>query len=97
MHRGDGCKRGNRHNNPRPPMHWFDRANTKRIRGNRPKVRNALRLDSERFGGPHPINAQPELIAPKRQAAPRFAPAIPLSVAVVPRPKSPASAEPAAL
>jgi len=35
--------------------------------------------------------------APKRQAAPRFAPAIPLSVAVVPRPKSPASAEPVAL
>jgi hypothetical protein len=31
------------------------------------------------------------------QAAPRFAPAIPLSAAAVPRPKSPASSEPAAL
>ncbi len=31
------------------------------------------------------------------QAAPRFAPEIPLSVAAVPHPKSPASAEPAAL
>ena len=44
------------------------------------------------------MNARPAMIAPKkRQAAPRFAPAIPLSVAAVPYPKSPASSAPAAL
>ena len=37
------------------------------------------------------------MIAPKRQAEPRFAPEIPLSVAAVPRPKAPASPEPAAV
>jgi hypothetical protein len=38
------CKEGHRHNNPRPTVRWFDPANTKRIRGNRPKARNALPL-----------------------------------------------------
>ena len=57
-----------------------------------------LLLDSERFGGGlHFPALSPALIAPKRQAAPRFAPEIPLSVAAVPHPKSPASAESAAL
>ena len=44
-----------------------------------------------------PVHPHPALLAPKRQAAPRFAPAPTLSVAAVPRPKSPASFEPAAL
>ena len=42
-------------------------------------------------------NPYPALHAPKRQAAPRFAPALPLSVVAVPRPKSPTFSEPAAL
>ena len=56
-------------------------------------------LDSERFGALHPPIARPAMIAPqkKRQAEPRFAPVIPLSAAAVPRPKSPALFEPAAL
>ena len=94
--RDDGCKRGHRHNNPRPTGRWFDPANTKRRRGNRPEARNALRLDPERSGGLPRRIASPAMIAPKRQAAPGFAPAIPLSAAV-PHPKSPSSAAPAAI
>ena len=43
------------------------------------------------------VHSHPAMTAPKRQAAPRFAPEISLSVAAVPHPKSPALAEPAAL
>jgi hypothetical protein len=38
------------------------------------------RLDPDRSGGLHPRNIPPAMLAPKRQAAPRFAPAIPLAV-----------------
>ena len=44
-----------------------------------------------------PSTSHPEQLAHKRQAEPRFAPESPLSAAAIPRPKSPALAEPAAL
>jgi len=64
-----------------PPMHWFDPANTKRLRGNRPKARNALRLDSERFGAHRSFIPTPRCLPPNGKQSLDSRPKSPAQVA----------------